>query len=258
MPQTWTDEQLRDAVASQPNMFQTLIALGLKPRGGNYDTIRRRIAVLGIDTSHWPQRTAYRQASREEIIAAAAMATSVANAVRLLGWPHGTGARQRFLRAVTAHGVSIEHFSGRPWNRGKRLPPRGRPLSYYLVKGDRQLISSDRLRNLLVREGALVARCAHCELVEWQGEPVPLELDHINGDRYDNRPENLQLLCPNCHALTPTYRGRNIGRYRDPPPRLESPPYSKRPESGPLKGLCCRFESDRGHCSPCSAASVVA
>ena len=46
---------------------------------------------------------------------------------------------------------------------------------------------------------------------------MPLELDHKNGDRRDNRLENLWLPCPNCHALTPTYRGRNIGRSNDQP-----------------------------------------
>ncbi len=41
---------------------------------------------------------------------------------------------------------------------------------------------------------------------------MPLELDHVNGDPTDNRLENLRILCPNCHALTDNYRGRNIGR----------------------------------------------
>ena len=46
----------------------------------------------------------------------------------------------------------------------------------------------------------------------WMGEPIPLELEHINGNHLDNRLENLTILCPNCHALTPTYRGKNIKR----------------------------------------------
>jgi hypothetical protein len=54
-------------------------------------------------------------------------------------------------------------------------------------------------------------RCEGCLLYDWCGEPIPLELDHINGDRSDNRLEKLRLLCANCHALTPTYGGRNIG-----------------------------------------------
>ena len=41
---------------------------------------------------------------------------------------------------------------------------------------------------------------------------IPLELDHINGDRHDNRIKNLRILCPNCHSLQPTHRGRNMNK----------------------------------------------
>lgn len=47
----------------------------------------------------------------------------------------------------------------------------------------------------------------------WQGLKLPLELHHINGNHYDNRLENLQILCPNCHAIQPGNAGANIGKY---------------------------------------------
>ena len=51
-----------------------------------------------------------------------------------------------------------------------------------------------------------------CGITEWNGQPTPTELDHINGVRTDNRLENLRILCPNCHAQTKTYRGKNINK----------------------------------------------
>lgn len=57
-------------------------------------------------------------------------------------------------------------------------------------------------------------RCACCGNYEWLGKELPMELEHKNGDHHDNRRENIELLCPNCHALTPTWRGRNKKRPR--------------------------------------------
>ena len=52
-------------------------------------------------------------------------------------------------------------------------------------------------------------RCESCNLTEWKDQPIPLELEHTDGDNQNHTRENLKLLCCNCHALTPTWRGRN-------------------------------------------------
>lgn len=61
----------------------------------------------------------------------------------------------------------------------------------------------------LLRDGLKPNRCERCGLTEWQGKPLTLALHHINGDRLDNRLENLRLLCPNCHSQTDNFAGRN-------------------------------------------------
>ena len=50
--------------------------------------------------------------------------------------------------------------------------------------------------------------CAMCHLSVWQGQPLSLQLHHINGQWDDNRENNLLLLCPNCHSLTDTFCGK--------------------------------------------------
>ena len=52
--------------------------------------------------------------------------------------------------------------------------------------------------------------CVKCNLTKWLDSDIPLELHHINGDKFDNRIENLQLLCPNCHSFTDNYRAKNM------------------------------------------------
>lgn len=66
------------------------------------------------------------------------------------------------------------------------------------------------LKKRLINENILEYKCACCgNAGEWNGKPLSLQLDHINGNNRDHRKENLQFLCPNCHSQTNTYAGKN-------------------------------------------------
>ncbi len=148
----YSDDDLKEAIASSFSLAEVLRKLNLRAAGGNYDLVKRRIKALNLDTSH---------------------------------------------------------FTGAAWLRGKENPfVRQLSLDKILVR-DSTYTNTHSLRKRLIREGIFEHRCMSCGLDTWLNNKIPLEIDHINGDRYDNRLENLRLLCPNCHALTATYRGKN-------------------------------------------------
>jgi 5-methylcytosine-specific restriction endonuclease McrA len=82
-----------------------------------------------------------------------------------------------------------------------------------------RLLSAPRqrghLKRRLINLGLKEDRCELCGISEWLGAPLSLALHHVNGDGKDNRLENLQLLCPNCHSQTDNFAGRNMRRIKD-------------------------------------------
>jgi hypothetical protein len=81
------------------------------------------------------------------------------------------------------------------------------PIETYLVAG--RAVNRTHLKGRLLAEGLKKNKCENCGLKSWLGEPLSMALHHMNGDGLDNRLENLALLCPNCHAQTPNFSGRN-------------------------------------------------
>jgi DNA-binding transcriptional ArsR family regulator len=88
--------------------------------------------------------------------------------------------------------------------------PQAAPIELYLVDG--RAVNRDHLKQRLFGAGLKEARCELCGINDWLGRPLSLALHHVNGDGLDNRLENLQLLCPNCHSQTPNFSGRNVSR----------------------------------------------
>lgn len=70
-----------------------------------------------------------------------------------------------------------------------------------------------RIKDRLLAFGLKENKCEICGLSEWQGKPLVIQVHHINGNRNDNRLENLQMLCPNCHSQTENYQSKNTHRY---------------------------------------------
>lgn len=113
--------------------------------------------------------------------------------------------------------MKVFGFSSASWfEASKRGAVIGRPsttpIEALLIAGVYR--GRDNLKLRLLKEGLKEVRCERCGVTEWLGQPLSMALHHINGDRLDNRLNNLELLCPNCHSQTDTYSGRNGHRRR--------------------------------------------
>ncbi|WP_394999913.1 HNH endonuclease signature motif containing protein [Acinetobacter sp.] len=116
---------------------------------------------------------------------------------RKLGIKPATGAQTHVKKRAGLFGITHEHFAGNAWNKGRTFAPKQK-IETYLIKNS--TLGSHKLKLRLIKDGLKEAKCEICELTHWRDEPIVLELDHKDSDHFNNEIENLQILCPNCHA----------------------------------------------------------
>ena len=94
-------------------------------------------------------------------------------------------------------------YKGNMGEKGYKYSPNKKSASDWI--NDPNFSSSSKLRKKLLDEGIKERKCESCGNTHWVGNPIPLDLHHIDGNRFNNSLENLQILCKNCHALTDSY-----------------------------------------------------
>lgn len=146
---------------------------------------------------------------------------SVSSVLRVLGVSAQSGSSHRLIRSIAKkYSVDVSHLAGNGWAKGIARPEFRKPS----VDKHGRCNPSTNLVRLLIRDGVKQRRCERCNRRTWNGEPIPLERHHIDGNKHNHALSNIAVICPNCHAQTDNYSGKNRGRAHHPfPGRLVKP-----------------------------------
>lgn len=137
--------------------------------------------------------------TQDEIIEIAKKSSSYRDFYIKLGYSPNSGSyKDVIIKLVSKYNIDISHFTGSAWNKD-------------IVRKDEIFkvgckVKSEVLKRALIKTRGYKCEC--CGLTEWLGKPIPLENHHVDGDPLNNLEDNLKLLCPNCHSLTPNFRNK--------------------------------------------------
>lgn len=132
---------------------------------------------------------------------------SFAELARRLGLkPEGSNPKT-LKKKLEEFDIDYSHFTGQGWNQGLKFKPNpAKDLKDIMVKNS--TYQSYKLLHRMIKEGIKEWKCENCGNTKWNEKLIPLELHHIDGDNTNHTLENLQILCPNCHAQTENFRGK--------------------------------------------------
>ena len=185
----------------------------LRSKGKSYGDIARQLLITKsqacyfskIDLNERKEKLNDKFSFEEKICELAKKCENINQICKIIGKKSTNENYKRIKNILQINNVDIPHFNQNISNNSSSAK---KDVKYYLVSGSTIAIS--KLRERIIKNGIKEHKCEKCGRTEWEGEQIPLELHHINGDRLDNRIENLQLLCPNCHTLTDNYCGKKL------------------------------------------------
>lgn len=137
---------------------------------------------------------------------------SYAEVLRKAGRKPGGGSQETLKKKIAEFGIDISHFTGERWQWSPNQEPQQYKEKYNLdeIFIENSPVTQKVMRGYVERHKLIEYKCQNCGCDgHWQNGIISLEIDHIDGNNTNNQLSNLRYLCPNCHALTETYRGKN-------------------------------------------------
>jgi hypothetical protein len=137
--------------------------------------------------------------SPEQIIEIAKQSSSKRDFYIKMGYSPNSGSYKEVAdRLISKYNIDTSHFTGSAWNKNI--------VRKDIIFKQGVKVKSEVLKRALVKIRGY--RCENCGLEKWMGKPIPLENHHIDGNPLNNLENNVKLLCPNCHSLTPNFRNK--------------------------------------------------
>lgn len=152
-------------------------------------------------------------ASKDELINLTSKAVRLADILRGLTTDCSSANYILLKKRLSTEGIEYNHITlGKNSNKGKKFVKYNKlPLSSVMIKNSSY--SRSCLKRRILKENLLKNKCSECGLENiWNGKPINMQIDHINGIADDHRLENLRMICANCHSQTNTFAGKNTER----------------------------------------------
>jgi len=138
----------------------------------------------------------YKAYTDEDLIKNAKDVKSIAGLLESIGLRKAGGNYYTMKRHLQRLQIDTSHWTGQGWSKGEQL------------KDWSDYTKNQYLKPHIIKERG--HQCEECKRKTWMGDPIALELHHKDGNRTNNETDNLQLLCPNCHAQTNNYKSKNF------------------------------------------------